>query len=202
MRTLLITSILVTLFAAQGGSQSTPASDLPVTIPGDPAICITEPRPQSFFQPYLGTPGAIVSSNQRVLGTPAPLPTPQGKMVDPATLESVAALLSQYNACSTAGKMSSVSALMTDRATVAFIRNFGADFVSARHPESHATDLKLTSVVLQPDGSLMAVVRGDEGHDTSGWIITQSFHLVEEGSTWLIDDILVLSVASPDADED
>jgi hypothetical protein len=202
MRTLGSIVFSILLLAVPEFSLATPAPDGQATVPGDPELCTTEPRPWSFYEPYLGTPGALTSPDTRTPATPIPVSTPEGDQVDANTYESVVALLTQYNACATAGNPASVSAIMTDSAARRFVENFGADFVSAEHPESHATNLFLLFAVEQPDGTVIAVVASEDTDAPSERAITQVFHLVREGSAWKIDDIQVLGVATPDASQE
>lgn len=186
------------LLTALGTAIATPPT-VGTSISGDPDLCTTEPRSDSFFEPYLGTPGRVFSPDNRVNGTPAALVSPGGTAVkvDTDLYESIVAVMTQFNACATAGQPASVAALMTDEAAGEFVQNFGADYVSAEHEASNPTTLLLTSVLEQTHGTVWAVVMPKDPEPSVHPTVTQAYHLVQESGGWKISDVQVLSVVAP-----
>ena len=88
------------------------AQSLPAT--PDPAECVVEPRPASFFEPLVAE---ILTATPTARHDATPLaPEEAGEPVDAATEAEVVALLRQVVACANAGDFPRLAALFTDDA--------------------------------------------------------------------------------------
>ena len=88
------------------------AQSLPAT--PDPAECVVEPRPASFFEPLVAE--ILTATPTASPGATPPVPEEAGEPVDAETEAEVVALLRQAVACANAGDFPRLTALFTDDA--------------------------------------------------------------------------------------
>lgn len=210
MRSIPVLVLIVALFVASllapGGmslaiaQEATPAADLPVT--PDPALCLVEPRPLTFFEQYLGTPSAATPTDEgaaAVEGTLDEFVPPAGEPADPATVAAVTATAVEIVACFNAGDLPRAFALYTDTMIESFAageplpqEEFDAMAASpvAALDEQRSTVLAVRDVVLLPDGRVGAFA---DFEFEDGYRETQYAILVQEGDRWLIDEILLFA---------
>ena len=167
-------------------------------IPGDPELCETEPLPDSYFQPYVGTPTPL-PQEQISEATPDVVEDPEGNPADAETIDATVAILTQFKTCSNAGQTTSVAALV-DPALVERAALFnGAEFFLDEQPASASPSGMLVEEILETeDGQIIATV-STAPESTSGMtVIRQRFFLEGTREGLVITENVLLEVIMDD----